>query len=279
MEGKTKEVKDEENVKMAKTRAKGPKMTKGRLCSVETLKLEKMGAQEAMHARASMCARRTNAPSVDLAITDSRSAPGSRILPQSQGQTQAYGLGMLCLMKKMRQMKISLLLPLLLLVYCDRHLPQFCWKIDGDYLIVEHKTPRRKTYEIDTSQFPEITLSGEMVMHVHIGDKEFEQRCPDFQLQSCISLPMPWTGVSMYKLQHSGQRALLTCSTFGALCSLVDTGATNFLLDTASERINGRHTKEAFEETRSEASTRISKGDQRSVGFQSDGTKYFGAPT
>eukprot|EP00971_Amphidinium_carterae_P266779 5291866-Amphidinium_carterae.2 len=70
-----------------------------------------------------------------------------------------------------------------------------------------------------------------MVTHVHLGDKEFEQRCPDFQLQSCISLPIPWTGISMYKLQHSGQRALLTCSTFGVSCSFVDTGATNFLFD------------------------------------------------
>eukprot|EP00971_Amphidinium_carterae_P192408 3817929-Amphidinium_carterae.3 len=63
------------------------------------------------------------------------------------------------------------------------------WKIDGDYLIVEHKTARRKTYEIDTSQFSEVTLSGEMVTLVHMGDKEFEQRCPDFRLQSYISVP------------------------------------------------------------------------------------------
>eukprot|EP00971_Amphidinium_carterae_P319594 6352029-Amphidinium_carterae.1 len=70
-----------------------------------------------------------------------------------------------------------------------------------------------------------------MVTHVNMGDKEFEQSCPDFRLQSCITLAMPWTGVSMYKLQRNGQRALLTCSTFGTSCSLVDTGATNFLLD------------------------------------------------
>eukprot|EP00971_Amphidinium_carterae_P152137 3015532-Amphidinium_carterae.1 len=64
-----------------------------------------------------------------------------------------------------------------------------------------------------------------------MGDKEFEQQCPDFRLQSCVSLPMPYTGVSMLKVRQSAQKALLTCSGFGGACSLVGTGATSFLLD------------------------------------------------
>eukprot|EP00971_Amphidinium_carterae_P266778 5291866-Amphidinium_carterae.1 len=63
---------------MAKTSAKGQGRQKED-CVMSRLRSWRRWVHEATHARTSMCARRTNAQSVDLAITDLRSAPGSRI--------------------------------------------------------------------------------------------------------------------------------------------------------------------------------------------------------